>query len=224
MMAEEVSLRRVVWDFDGTLVDSRPLIEAGMRHALDRLGLAGRADIEAEWMKGVGLPVEAGLRNTFEPLGLNPAEVLQVYRSFDWAGNEHLLQPFPGMRELVAELANRGVPQSIASSKRAVPLRRQLAGLGWDGRFDPVVTPDEVAHAKPHPESLRRILEATGEAPEDLVMVGDTPFDLDMAREAGVPAVGVGHGFYDPEALLACRPRAFAADVEGLRDILLAWS
>lgn len=217
-------MARIVWDFDGTLVDSRPLIEAGMRHTLGGLGLAGRKDLEAAWMGNVGLPMEMGLRNTFASVELDFAEVLKVYRGFDWAGHEHLLQPFPGMRELVEDLSERGAPQSIASSKRGVPLRRQLANLGWEGRFDPVVSPDDVTHAKPHPESLQRILEATGERAEDLVMVGDTPFDLDMARAAGVPAVGIGHGFYDPEALLACRPRAFAPNVAALRDILLAWS
>jgi len=217
-------VKRIVWDFDGTLVDSRPLIEAGMDHAFTALGLSGRTDIQEEWLRNVGLPVEQGLQNTFGPVGLDPAEVLKVYRTFDWLGHEHLLQPFPGMRELVAELAAVGSRQSIATSKRALPLRRQLAALGWAGCFEPVMTPDDVVHAKPHPESLLKIMEATGEAPEDLVMVGDTPFDLDMARAAGVPAVGVGHGFYDGEALLACRPRAYAPDVDSLRDILLAWS
>lgn len=217
-------MQRIVWDFDGTLVDSRPLIEAGMDHALEHLGLAGRTDIQEAWLSNVGLPVEQGLQNTFEPVGLDPVEVLKVYRSFDWLGHEHLLQPFPGMRELVAELAALGHPQSIATSKRSLPLRRQLSGLGWEGRFDPIMTPDDVAQAKPHPESLERILQATGEDPEDLVMVGDTPFDLDMARAAGVPAVAIGHGFYDAAALRACEPRAYAEDVAALRDILLAWS
>ena len=220
----EARLKRIVWDFDGTLVDSRPLIEAGMDHALRILGLSGRSDVQEEWLRNVGLPVEKGLQNTFGPLGLDPVEVLKIYRSFDWTGNEHLLQPFPGMKALVAELIDQGSPQSIATSKRALPLRRQLAAIGWEGCFDPIMTPDDVVHAKPHPESLLKIMETTGESPEDLVMVGDTPFDLDMARDALVPAVGVGHGFYDAEALLACKPRAYAPDVESLRDILLAWS
>ena len=55
-------------------------------------------------------------------------------------------------------------------------------------------------------------------------MVGDTPFDLDMARAAGVPSLAVGHGFYAQEALAACGPRAYAPDTAALRDILLAWS
>jgi HAD superfamily hydrolase (TIGR01509 family) len=224
MMAREARLKRIVWDFDGTLVDSRPLIVAGMEHALGKLGMTESPGIREAWLSNVGLPVEKGLENTFLPLGLDPVEVLKVYRTFDWTGKEHLLQPFPGMKELVAELHALGTPQAIATSKRALPLLRQLKGIGWEGCFNPIVTPDDLSYGKPHPESLLRIMATTGEAPEDLIMVGDTPFDLDMARDAGVPAVGVGHGFYPAEALLACQPRAYAPDVEALRDILLAWS
>ncbi len=216
-------MKLIVWDFDGTLVDSRPLIEAGMEHALRGLGLQHRAGLREAWLKGVGLPIEEGLKRTFAPLGIDHAEVLAVYRSFDWPGHEHLLVAFPGIRDLVGELQDKGVAQGIATSKRRLPLLRQLESLGWTGVFDPIVTPDEVRHGKPHPESLHLILASTGLAAEDLLMVGDTPFDLDMARAAGVPSVAVGHGFYDAEGLLPWGPRAFAPDGEALRDILLAW-
>ncbi|MBI4914004.1 MAG: HAD family hydrolase [Acidobacteria bacterium] len=217
-------MKLIVWDFDGTLVDSRPLIEAGMEHALKGLGLQDRPGLRESWLRSVGLPVEAGLANTFRPLGMDPAEVLKVYRSFDWAGNEHLLRPFPGMEPLLQELRALGIRMAIATSKRSVPVLRQIQGLGWAGWFSPVVTPDDVVLGKPDPESLNRILEETSLDPEDLLMVGDTPFDLDMARGAGVPSLAVGHGFYPEEELLPWGPRAYAPDVPALRDILLAWA
>jgi phosphoglycolate phosphatase-like HAD superfamily hydrolase len=99
-----------------------------------------------------------------------------------------------------------------------------LKVLGWEGYFDPMVTPDVVQAAKPDPESLRLCLAAHGLRPEEAVMVGDTPFDLDMAQRAGVPSVAVGHGFSNEEAMAAFGPRAYAADTAALRDILLAWS
>ena len=64
----------------------------------------------------------------------------------------------------------------------------------------------------------------TGIPASEILMVGDTPFDLDMARAAGVPSLAVGHGFSNQEALAACGPRAYAPDTAALRDILLAWS
>jgi len=215
-------LKLIAWDFDGTLVDSRPLIEAGMAHALDALGQP--RSVMAEWLKYVGLPVEAGIRNTFSPLGLDYDTVLKAYRSYGHLENEHLLQPFEGIPELLGELQARGQRMAVATSKRRVPLLRQMARWGWEVYFDPIITPDEVTHGKPHPESLEKMRAMTGLAPEDILMVGDTPFDLDMASAAGVPSLAVGHGFYAQEALAACGPRAYAPDTAALRDILLAWS
>lgn len=214
-------MKLIIWDFDGTLADSRALIVAGMEHALTGLGLQDRPGLHDEWLRYVGLPVEDGIHRTFAPLGLDPADVLQVYRSFDWAGHEHLLAPFEGMSELVSELHGLGVPMAIASSKRTVPLRRQVENFGWGACFDPLVTPDDVRLGKPHPESLELCLAAHELRPDSALMVGDTPFDLEMANRAGVPGVAVGHGFYSREALEACGPMAYAPDVPALREILL---
>ncbi len=215
-------MKLIAWDFDGTLVDSRPLIEAGMAHALDALGQP--RSVMGEWLKYVGLPVEAGIRNTFGPLGLDYDAVLKAYRSFGHAEHEHMMQPFQGIPELLGLLRDRGQRMAVVTSKRRLPLLRQMAQWGWEPFFDPIITPDEVTHGKPHPESLEQVQALTGLAPEEILMVGDTPFDLDMARAAGVPSLAVGHGFYSEAALAACGPRAYAADTPALRDILLAWS
>lgn len=215
-------MKLIVWDFDGTLADSRPLIVAGMEHALKGLGLQDQPGIREAWLRQVGLPVEEGLRRAFEGLEVDIAEVLRVYRTFDWAAHEHLLQPFPGMSGLIRELHDLGVRMAIASSKRTVPLRRQVTALGWADCFDPLVTPDDVRNGKPHPESLEVCLRIHGIECYEAVMVGDTPFDLEMANRAGVPAVAVGHGFYGREALLECGPLAYAPDVPALRRILLS--
>lgn len=213
-------MKLIVWDFDGTLADSRPLIEAGMAHALDALG-EPRARM-AEWLKYVGLPVEEGIRRTFPELDLDT--VLTAYRSFGHADHEDLMKPFDGVDALLRELRGRGQAMAIATSKRRTPLLRQLDQFGWTGFFDPIVTPDEVTHGKPHPESLDLILKLTGLAADDLLMVGDTPFDLDMAKAAGVPSLAVGHGFYSEPQLAACGPKGYAPDTSALRDLLLAWS
>ena len=222
MALREASLKLIAWDFDGTLVDRRPLIEAGMAHALNALGQP--RSVMEEWLKYVGLPVEAGIRNTFDPLGLDGDTVLRAYRSFGHVEHEHMLRPFEGIPELLEELRARGQRMGVATSKRTVPLMRQMARFSWESFFDPVITPDDVTHGKPHPETLELMQTRTGLGPEDILMVGDTPFDLDMAKAAGVPSLAVGHGFYAQEALAACGPRAYAPDTAALRDILLAWS
>jgi len=217
-------MKLIIWDFDGTLADTRPIIEAGMDHTLRVLGLELDPGLRERWLECVGLPVEEGIRRTFGTLGLEVAPVLQAYRSFGHAEHEHMIKEFDGITALLETLRARGIALAIASSKRGEALRRQLKALGWEGLFDPIITPDEVVHGKPDPESLRLCLAAHGLEPGDAVMVGDAPFDLDMAQRAGVPSVAVGHGFSSQEAMAAFGPRAFAPDVAALRDILLAWS
>jgi HAD superfamily hydrolase (TIGR01509 family) len=217
----EVGLKLIAWDFDGTLMDTRLLIETGMTHTLKELGLP--QSLMAEWVKAVGLPLEAGIQSTFGHLNLDYATILKAYRSFGHVEHEHLIHPFEGIPELLAELRAKGMRMAIATSKRRVPLLRQMAPYGWEAYFDPIITPDEVTHGKPHPETMELIQAQTGLAPEEILMVGDTPFDLDMARDAGVPSVAVGHGFYGQEALAACGPRAYAPDTPALRDILLSY-
>jgi HAD superfamily hydrolase (TIGR01509 family) len=215
-------MKLIIWDFDGTLADTRAIIEAGMAHTLEQLGL--EPAVMAEWLKYVGLPLEEGIERTFGPLGLALEQVLPPYRSFRHIEHEHLITGFDGTTALLQELHALGIPMAIASSKRGVPLRRQIAALGWEGLFDPLISPDEVANAKPDPESLFLILKAHGLAPEQAVMVGDTPFDLEMAQRAGVPSIAIGHGFYGREALEAYGPLGYAPDTAALRDLLLAWS
>jgi HAD superfamily hydrolase (TIGR01509 family) len=215
-------MKLIIWDFDGTLADTRPIIEAGMDHTLAALGLD--PGLREGWLQCVGLPVEEGIRRTFGPLGLDLAAVLTAYRTFKHAEHESLIKGFDGITELLDALRAQGTPMAIASSKRGQALRRQLKVLGWEGLFDPIITPDEVVNGKPDPESLRLCLAAHGLEPGDAVMVGDTPFDLDMAQRAGVPSVAVGHGFSNEAAMAACGPMAYAPDTAALRDILMAWS
>jgi HAD superfamily hydrolase (TIGR01549 family) len=193
-----------------------------MDHTLGALGLQNRPELRQEWLKYVGLPVEDGLARTFGPLALDLEQVREVYRSYDWQGNEHLIHSFPGMSELLKELHGLGQKMAIASSKRTVALKRQVENLGWGDYFDPMVTPSEVKFGKPHPESLEVCLASHGLKPSEALMIGDTPFDLEMAQRAGVPSVAVGHGFYAQEALLPYEPLAFAPEVTSLREILLA--
>src|ERR1035438_600498 len=139
-----------------------------MAYALDALGQP--RSVMDEWLKYVGLPGEAGIRNTFDPLGLDGDAVLKAYRGFGHVENEHMLRPFEGIPELLDELRARGQRMGVAPSKRTVPLMRQMARFGWESFFDPIVTPDDVTHGKPHPETLELMQTRTGLGPEDILM------------------------------------------------------
>jgi len=213
-------LKLVVWDFDGTLADTRPLIEDGMRFALKALGKPD--SLMDKWLACVGLPVEEGLARTFGGSPKTEMEhILQVYRSYDWAGNTHLIRPFPGMSELISELRAMGIKQAVATSKRLKALEPQLECFGWSDSFFPIVTPERVVRPKPNPESLEVCLRAHDLAPHEAVMVGDTLFDLEMANAAQVPGIGMTYGFATKEQLASAAPIACANSVAELREILL---
>jgi phosphoglycolate phosphatase-like HAD superfamily hydrolase len=212
-------LKLIVWDFDGTLADTRPLIEDGMRFALKALGKP--TALMDDWLACVGLPVEEGLRRTFGVGdGAEMDSILLTYRSYDWAGNTHLIRPFHGMSELVSELAEKGIKQAIATSKRFMALEPQLADFGWSDTFFPIVTPERVSRPKPHPESLEVCLHAHNLSPDEALMVGDTLFDLEMANAAKVPCIGMTYGFATKEQLASAAPLACANSVGDLKEIL----
>ena len=213
-------MKLIVWDFDGTLADTRPLIEDGMQAALRALNKP--SELMDEWLACVGLPVEEGIRRTFGvSAGPEMDYIIKLYRSYNWAGNTHLIKPFPGMHELVAEMGSKGVKQAIATSKRFKALEPQLRDFNWSDTFYPVITPDRLTFPKPDPESLEICLETHGVSPEEALMVGDTLFDLDMANAAGVPSIGVTYGFASKEQLAAANPVALVDNVAGLRKALL---
>jgi HAD superfamily hydrolase (TIGR01509 family) len=214
-------MKLFIFDFDGTLVDSKPTIEAGMAHTLQVLGLP--LELREEWLKYVGLPLDEGIRRAF-PIdeSLTFETIFTAYRTFDHQGHEPLIRAFQGIPELIDELRELGQPMAIATSKRNRGLKPTMQRMGWSEWFDPIVTPDEVQDGKPHPESLHQIMERTGREAKDCLMIGDTPFDMDMATAAGVPSLAVGYGMYSGEAMAAHHPRYYAADVPALRDILLS--
>jgi HAD superfamily hydrolase (TIGR01509 family) len=217
---QEGVLKLVVWDFDGTLADTRPLIEDGMRFTLKAMGKPG--EYMDKWLACVGLPVEEGLRRTFDVRNDSEMDrILNLYRSYNWAGNAHLIKPFAGMQELVAELNAKGVKQAIATSKRFKALEPQLADFGWTDSFFPVITPERVTYPKPHPESLEVCLNSHNLRPEEALMIGDTLYDLDMANAAKVPCIGVTYGFASENQLASAIPIACAGDVADLREIIL---
>ncbi|HEX5757605.1 MAG TPA: HAD-IA family hydrolase [Thermoanaerobaculia bacterium] len=192
MPAASPAYRLLVFDWDGTLMDSVGTIVACARAAICELGLDPPEDgvIRAT----VGL----GLRETVERLrpGCDEAlfeRIVGAYRTH-WHGTyRDLPLLFPEVRELLAELAAAGYLLAVATGKSRRGLEHALEQSGLAGRFHATRTADE-APSKPHPRMLWDLLEELGARPDEALMVGDTTHDLAMARSAGVAAVGVASG------------------------------
>jgi len=215
-------MKLIIWDFDGTLADTKPLIEAGMDHTLKTLGLDPK--LKETWLQHVGLPIDDGVRIVFCDIGIDYNSIIRTYQNFNHIENEYLIKEFDGISELLRELRHLRIPMAIASSKTKNPLNRQIKMLGWDQYFYPIVTPSDVTAGKPNPDSVKKCLLSHNAKTEDAIVVGDTEFDLEMAQRANVASLAVCYGFQSTKSMDAYNPIAYANNTSDLRYALLEWS
>lgn len=214
-------IRLVVFDCDGTLVDSQAAIVRSMDTAFASAGLP--APDRAAVRRIVGLSLPQAL------LELAPAasedqrrHALETYKaSFRAARSEGTLeQPlYPGMAELLRRLHGAGRALGVATGMSDRGLAACLARHGVSDLFGTLQTADRHP-SKPHPAMLEAALMEAGAAPGEAVMVGDTVYDIAMAQAAGVRAVGVAWGYHEPEELLVAGAIGVAASAEELEILI----
>ncbi len=193
--------RLLVFDWDGTLLDSIANIVACTRATLAELGLAS---VDETTIRGaIGL----GLRETVERFhpGCDDAtfsSVVEVYRRHWFGEFGRRALPFAGVEEMLAALEERGFWLAVATAKGRKGLEGEFARTGLGRFFLASRTLDE-APSKPAPEMLTGILAELGVAPPEALMIGDSLHDVGMAVNAGVAALGVSTGAEPREALLA---------------------
>lgn len=173
----------VLFDFDGTLADTTELILQCYRHTMGTH--LGAAPPDAEWLSGFGTPLEAQIAR-FARSGAEREAMLDTYRAHQRALMERMLQPFPGVVEAVEQLERRGVRLAIVTSRMRRATLRGLELCALMRHFPVVVTPEDVARAKPDPEPVRVALQRLGAPAEASWFVGDSPHDIASGRAAGV--------------------------------------
>jgi pyrophosphatase PpaX len=196
-------LRAVLFDLDGTLIDSMELIWRSYAHAL-REGLGIEADREA-FLEGVGRP----LRWQFGRLTEDPGRLealVTAYRAFNKANHDAMVSAFHGVADGLRALRGRSLGIGIVTAKLHVGARRGLARAGLDELVDVVVGADDVSPPKPDPAPVRAALQALRAAPGEALMVGDSPHDLAAGRAAGTRIAAVAWGPFPRGRLEACEP------------------
>jgi phosphoglycolate phosphatase len=197
--AAALPARAIVFDLDGTLVDSFRAIHASLNHA--RLAL-GHAPLDLETVRGlVGWGLERLLAGAFPPGEVEPAR--DLYRAHHAATCTGLTELLPGVGQTVAELERRGFRLAVATNKPSAFARLVLAAVGLEPRLDLVLGADDVLCPKPHPEMLRVALARLQVGPADALYVGDMRVDGETARAAGVRLVLVATGAEPRQALEA---------------------
>ncbi|MCM8596799.1 HAD-IA family hydrolase [Accumulibacter sp.] len=195
----------LVFDWDGTLLDSAGAIVSAISSACADLGLVPPPEERARHVIGLGL--KAALQYALPDLGEDRyPELAERYRHHYLAGDQEL-QLFAGVAELIGELAADGFLLAVATGKSRHGLDRALAASGIGSYFDASRCADE-CFSKPHPQMLHELLDELSVDADKALMIGDTTHDLQMASNAGVQSLAVSYGAHTAADLGRFRPLA----------------
>ena len=206
----------IVFDWDGTVMDSTTHIAESLRAAARDLGLTPPSLEEASWIIGMGL--EPGMRRVLPDLAPEDYPCLTAAYRHHFLAGDHGLPLFPGLAELIADLAGAGNLLAVATGKSRVGLDRAFDQCGLRHHFHASRCADE-SFAKPNPQMLYDVMDRTGVLPVRTLMIGDTTHDLQMAANAHVAGLGVSYGAHPREELLSVPAHA----VVDSGDELAAW-
>ncbi|AKM40233.1 HAD family hydrolase [Burkholderia contaminans FFH2055] len=203
----------IVFDWDGTLMDSTAHIAHSIQAACRDLGLPTPSDEASRYVIGLGL--RDALQITAPTLDPSDYSRLAERYRHHYLLDDQRIELFAGVRELLAELRDTGYLLAVATGKGRVGLNRVLDQSKLTSLFDATRCADET-FSKPHPAMLHELSRELGQDLSRTVMIGDTTHDLQMAESAGAAGVGVAYGAHTADALAALAPRFVAPDVGAL--------
>jgi pyrophosphatase PpaX len=212
-----LSLPPILFDLDGTLIDSIDLLLQSMRHAF-----AERPEVRpttGEWVAGIGTP----LVEQFRPHAATDADLDHLvgrYRSYQVAHHDQLTRCYAGVVDVVRRLAARGHPLGVVTSKGNDLANRSIAHVGLAPYFRTVVGIECTARHKPDPEPVRFALAQLEARAEGAFFVGDSPHDIAAGNAAGVSTVAALWGAFSRDALERARPRYVLDQIQGLEALL----
>ena len=209
----------IVFDWDGTLMDSTATIVKCIQASAKDLGLPIPSDNAAAFVIGLSLfdAMQAVLPDVdpkFYP------RMVERYRHH-YLARDHELPLFPGAREMLTELSGEGYFLAVATGKSRVGLNRAMHSANLLAMFDATRCADET-FSKPHPAMLQELTRELGQEMHRTLMIGDTTHDLQMAMNAGAQSVAVEYGAHDSHTLAALSPMYSAKTVSELHQWLIA--
>lgn len=193
----------MLFDLDGTLIDSVRLILDSYHHTLAAHGIPPRSD--ADWLRGLGTP----LRVQFGDWSGDPAQVealIATYREYNLTHHDARVTIYQGVAETLRAVKSAGLRLGLVTSKNRQGAFRGLDLFGLTPLFDTIVGADDVTNPKPHAEPVLKALTDMGALAEGAVFVGDSVHDMESGRAAGVLTAAVLWGPFGREVLEPTKP------------------
>lgn len=200
-----MKVETILFDLDGTLIDTNELIIASFTHTLEKF--ADRPYKREEIIDFIGSP----LRDSLEKVNTELVdEMMDAYRTHNLANHEKYVKAYPTVVETIARLKEAGFKLGIVTTKLSDTAKLGLKLTGMEDQFDLLIGLDDVEHAKPHPEPILKAMDKLEANPMTTMMVGDNYHDIEAGHNAGVQTAGVAWSLkgqhvlekYDPDYML----------------------
>lgn len=212
-------MKLIIFDFDGTLADTRQLIVKTMQQTIHALELAPRTDDQCASM--IGLPLKQAFTDLIPMSDEMGDRCVDTYRRiFNENNAAYVIPTFQNVIDTLFRLSDEGYILTIASSRSRKSLLDFVHTMHLEEIFPYILGADDVTHAKPHPEPVLRTLEAFGCPPEEALVVGDTKYDIEMGRRAGTRTCGVTYGNGSPQELREADADFMINDFEKILTLL----
>ena len=198
-----MKIKLLIFDFDGTLADTKALIVTIKQEVMRKMGM--KVESEEVCASTIGLPLEESYRAMYPTMPESMiAECSDMYRKlFDEMKDSMPPTLFPGIREVLAEIKRRGITMTIVTSRNSDSLNEFLNKWGIEGYFPYVLGGSDTAKNKPDPEPVLKTLSDLSYDASEALVVGDMPYDIQMGKGAGAYTCGVTYGNSDRDALTA---------------------
>ncbi len=197
----------VLFDLDGTLIDSIDLIVASFAHT--RKAHFGDEFPRSHWVSTIGVMLRDQFIEWADGDEARAATFMETYREHNFAHHDQMVKPYAGIPEALTALRESDVRMGIVTSKARKGALRGLPFVGGTEQFEVIITSDDVENGKPHPEPVERALRAMGAAASDAVFVGDSTHDIHCGNAAGVATRAVAWGPFERASLEAAKPGGF---------------
>ena len=212
-------MKLIILDFDGTLADTRGLIVMTMQQTIQELGLESRTDDQCAAM--IGLPLKQAFTDLIPMTDAMGELCVDTYRRiFNENNAAYTIPAFPNVLETLRLLSQKGYTLTIASSRSHRSLMEFVEGMDLQEVIPYVLGADDVLQAKPNPEPVLKTLEKFGCTSDEALVVGDTWYDIEMGRRAGVRTCGVTYGNGSREELLNAGADFLIDDFGELKELV----